>query len=88
MKHILLKLTFLFVTLCLLTSSKKDVVNSNGIQTLNTAHTCLGTRTDYATAITCKQTPVALKKSEDAERVPVVENEISLSPISRFILLQ
>ena len=88
MKHIILKLTVLFVTMSVLTASRENANTCKGSQPLNKEHPCLHTCNGYAINITCRQSPVLHEKNHDATAEAMADNEISLSPISRFILLQ
>jgi hypothetical protein len=88
MKHIIIKLSFLFVTMGVLTSSKEDTGLNKANQCLNDDHICLPGGNEYAVNISCKQTMVVQEKKVSAYTTRDEDNEISLSPISRFILLQ
>ena len=90
MKQKLLQLFILFVTMSVLTSSSKDSGTSKGIGSLNEAKaSCLNSKNDYATTtISCKEMTAVAEKNTDARAMSMADNEISLSPISRFILVQ
>jgi hypothetical protein len=88
MKHKLLTLSFLFVTMSVLTSSRENTGINKGIQSLNEEPGCLQSCNEYAINITCRQNPMVQEKNDDTNILPVEDNEISLSPISRFILMQ
>lgn len=88
MKHIIIKLSFLFVVMSVLTSSKEDTSIGKINQSINNESACLNTRNDYANNISCKQASATTVKKDVSNIIPAQDNEISLSPISRFILLQ
>ena len=90
MKHMITKLSFLIVTMSVLTSLREDSGINKANQSFNEEQTftCKHTRNDFANNISCKQAPVVPDKKADTHIQPVADNEVSLSPISRFILLQ
>ena len=87
MKNKLLSFFALVITMSVLTASREDT----GITKINrpvcSEASCPDARNDYALNTSCKKTVVAQKDNETG-LVPVDDNELSLSPISRFILLQ
>ncbi|MEP7110122.1 MAG: hypothetical protein ABI760_19155 [Ferruginibacter sp.] len=88
MKHIIINLSLVFLTMSVLTSSRENAGINNANNLLKNNHACLHKSKGYAIDLTCKQTPVVRGKSEDTPVAPVADNEVPLSPISRFILLQ
>ena len=77
----------LLITMSVLTASRED----SGIIKVNrpvcSEASCPDERNDYALNTSCKK-PVVARKDDETSLVPVDDNELSLSPISRFILLQ
>jgi hypothetical protein len=87
MKNKLMSFFVLLMTMSLLTASRED----SGITKVNlpacSEASCPDEKNDYALNTCCKKTVVA-QKVDEPSLVPVDDNELSLSPISRFILLQ
>lgn len=88
MKQKISKLFLLLLTMSVLTSSREYGSISRINKSLNEAHACSQGLNDYAVNIKCKKMPVVQEKTEEAIPTPVADNEVPLSPISRFILLQ
>ena len=76
----------LVITMSVLTASREDNCATKINGPVASEASCPDARNDYAINITCKKTVVAQK--DEINVVPVDDNELSLSPISRFILLQ
>ena len=89
MKQKIIKLLFLFLTVGVLTSSRENKDTNKTNRALNKENACLLQAADAYTAnMTCAKTTVVKEKRVDDKIIPVFDNQVSLSPISRFILLQ
>jgi hypothetical protein len=89
MKQKLFKLFILFVTMSVLTSSSKDCSINRANSSASDNDACMDTKDDYTLNITCKSKVVGKGISyNDARDLSLADNEISLSPVSRFILVQ
>ena len=77
----------LLITMSVLTASREDTGITKVHRTSCSEASCEDARNDYALNTPCKKTVVA-KKDHETGLAPVDDNELSLSPISRFILLQ
>ncbi|MEO5893261.1 MAG: hypothetical protein ABIQ31_23625 [Ferruginibacter sp.] len=88
MKNKLIKLFVLFVTISVLTASKEETRSCKENQAVKIENSCSENSKDYGISISCKQATVVQANCADASLVTEMDNEISLSPISRFILLQ
>ncbi|MEJ7586144.1 MAG: hypothetical protein WKI04_01155 [Ferruginibacter sp.] len=89
MKQKLTTLIVLFITMSVLTSSRQDCVVSKDCKPVSNEPACLEKiGNDYTGTISATKMPCAREKNADAVIDPVIDNELSLSPIGRFILLQ
>jgi len=79
MKQKLIKLFTLFIVMSVLTSSSNDSGSSMASP---------AAKSDCVTAGSCRESATVAEKTDDARLVSLADNEISLSPISRFILVQ
>ncbi|MCW3091927.1 MAG: hypothetical protein JWP81_2996 [Ferruginibacter sp.] len=85
----IIKLSILFVTMSVLTSSRENVGAKKSCTSSIAEQACLHSKNDYAINITCaKKTSVVQKKEEESSVTRSADLEVPISPISRFILLQ
>ncbi|MEO6548746.1 MAG: hypothetical protein ABIN94_12125 [Ferruginibacter sp.] len=88
MKNIILKLSFFFVTMSLLTSSREDLSGKkSGILPI-AEQGCLQAKSELAINVCAAKAGVGETKEEDLQVMPAADLDVPLSPISRFILLQ
>jgi hypothetical protein len=87
MKNKLMSFFVLVITMSVLTASREDTGITKVHRTVCSEASCTDARNDYALNTSCKKSVVA-RKDNKTVLVPVDDNELSLSPISRFILLQ
>ena len=86
MRYKSLKLFSLLIMMSVLSSSS-DEASINPCKQAAAKQACSETRSEFAVSVPCKHAFAAPAKKDDADIIAEADNELSLSPISRFILL-
>ncbi len=88
MKYKILKLSILLVMISTISSSKENIDVSKPIESICGSNTCLQKGNEYAINASCVQKEAIKDIINEAAEDAAAENEVPISPISRFILLQ
>ncbi len=88
MKYKILKLSFLLVMISTISSSKENIDVSSPMESICENNSCMKKGNEYAVN-SCSLQKAALNEiMKEAAEDAAAENEVPISPISRFILLQ
>lgn len=88
MKYKILKLSLLLVMISTISSSKENIDVSSPMESICGSNACLQKGNEYAINSSCIQKEAIKDIINEAAEDAAVENEVPISPISRFILLQ
>lgn len=88
MKMKILQLAFLFLLVSVITSSRENSPANTKSETVTCKNTCPATGNEYAVNTICKKAALVKEIEKTEAEATAADNELPLTPISRFILLQ